>query len=178
VKWETLGDNGKQWPVTPDGSDTKILHTDRFKRGKGKFVFTDFVETPELQGDDIGEYPFILTTGRKLEHYNCGSMTRRTPNIELLDSDELLINPRDAEDYGIHNDDVVTVGSRHGQTHLRAKLSEEVGPHVLFTTFHFPEVAINQLTSCVLDQDAGTPEFKVAAVAIEKTKPSPRKELM
>lgn len=168
VKWEELGNNGKQWPVKEDGSDTKVLHTDQFKRGKGKFVFTDFVETPELLGDDMDDYPFILTTGRRLQHYNCGSMTRRTPNIELIDSDELLINPQDAGDYGISDNDNVTVRSRHGKTHLRAKLSEEVNPHVLFTTFHFPEVAINQLTSCVLDLDANTPEFKVAAVTIAR----------
>ncbi|MCK5091408.1 MAG: formate dehydrogenase subunit alpha, partial [Gammaproteobacteria bacterium] len=79
VKWDELGENGKQWPVKEDGSDTRILHTEQFKRGKGKFVFTDFVETPELQGEDMTEYPLILTTGRLLQHYNCGSMTRRTP---------------------------------------------------------------------------------------------------
>lgn len=166
VDWETLGDNGKQWPVTGDGNDTKILHTGQFKRGKGKFVFTDFVETPELQGDDMGDYPFILTTGRELQHYNCGSMTRRTPNIELMMRDELLINPHDALHYKISNGDKVQVRSRQGKTHLRAKLSNDVRPGVLFTTFHFPEVAINQLTSGVLDQDAMTPEFKVTAVAI------------
>ena len=168
VKWAELGDNGKQWPVKEDGTDTKILHTDQFKCGKGKFVFTDFVETPELQGEDLMEYPLILTTGRRLQHYNCGSMTRRTPNIELIDHDELLINPRDAQRYGINDQDEVTLRSRQGQTHLSAKLSEEVKSGVVFTTFHFPEVAINQLTSGILDLDANTPEFKVTAVAVAK----------
>ncbi len=169
VKWDELGDNGKQWPVKEDGSDTKILHTDQFKRGKGKFVFTDFVETPELQGDDLVEYPLILTTGRRLQHYNCGSMTRRTPNIELMSHDELLINPVDAEHYAIADQDDVTLRSRQGKTHLRARISNEVKSGVVFTTFHFPDVAINQLTSGILDLDANTPEFKVAAVALEKT---------
>lgn len=168
VSWDTLGENGKQWPVTEDGFDTPILHTERFKRGKGRFVFSDFVETPELQGDDMKEYPFILTTGRRLQHYNCGSMTRRTPNIELMTCDELLINPIDAAHHGIGNGDSVRLRSRQGETRLRAKLSDDVRPGELFTTFHFPEVAINQLTSGVLDPDAMTPEFKVTAVSIVK----------
>ena len=170
VTWEGLGKNGKQWPVQEDGTDTRILHTDQFKIGKGQFVFTNFVETPELQGSDIDEYPFILTTGRRLQHYNCGSMTRRTPVVELMKYDELMVNPKDAEKYKIKNSDNVEVKSRHGKTHLRAKLTNNVRPGVLFTTFHFPEVAINNLTSGVLDQDSMTPEFKVTAVAISKTR--------
>lgn len=166
ITWDNLGDNGKQWPVSKDGKDTKILHTGQFKIGKGRFVFTGFVETPELQGDDIDDYPFILTTGRRLQHYNCGSMTRRTPNVELVDHDELLINRMDAKQYHINDGDNVEIRSRQGKTHLKARLTEEVKPGVLFTTFHFPEVAINHLTSGVLDIDAQTPEFKVVAVAI------------
>ncbi len=168
ITWENLGDNGKQWPVTADGQETKILHVGQFKRGKGKFIFTDFHETPELGAADIGDFPFILTTGRRLEHYNCGTMTRRTPNVELVQRDELLIHPADARRSGIKEGDRVEVRSRQGRTHLRASLSDSVKTGVLFTTFHFPEIAINQLTSGVLDLDAMTPEFKVTAVAIKK----------
>jgi len=166
VSWDGLGVDGKQWPVNEDGSDTKILHTEQFKIGKGRFVFTDFVETPELLGDDADDYPFILTTGRRLQHYNCGSMTRRTPLLDLVDHDELLINPLDAGRCGIVDGDEVLLRSRQGRTHLQACLSDEVRPGVLFTTFHFPEAAINHLTSGVLDQDSMTPEFKVVAVSI------------
>jgi len=168
VTWEGLGDNGKQWPVNADGTDTRILHTTGFKRGKGKFVFTAFEETPELCGDDMADYPFILTTGRNLIHYNCGSMTRRTPNVEILGSDALLINPADAAARHIQDNDSIKVRSRSGETHLKARLSDDVRPGVLFTTFHFPEVAINHITSGILDLDADTPEFKVVAVAIDK----------
>ena len=82
----------------------------------------------------------------------------------------MLINPVDAKKYGIADKDDVTLRSRQGQTHLKAKISEEVKSGVVFTTFHFPDVAINQLTSGILDLDANTPEFKVAAVALAKTK--------
>ena len=167
VRWDRLGEDGLQWPVLADGSDTKILHRDEFKRGKGRFLHFPFVETPELAGDHA-DYPYILTTGRVLAHYNCGTMTRRTPNRELVDRDVLLIHPRDAAAHGIVDDDRVEVRSRRGATRLSARLSEQLRPGVLFTTFHFPEVAINHLTSGVFDQDSMTPEYKVVAVAIAR----------
>ncbi len=83
-----------------------------------------------------------------------------------MDHDELLINPIDAKLYHVADNQTVKLRSRNGETRLKAKISEEVKVGVVFTTFHFPDVAINQLTSCVLDQDATTPEFKVTAVAI------------
>jgi formate dehydrogenase major subunit len=167
VRWNRLDDDGLQWPVLPDGTDTQILHRDAFKRGKGRFLHFPFVETPELAGDHA-DYPYILTTGRVLAHYNCGTMTRRTPNRELADRDVLLIHPRDAAAHGIADDDRVEVRSRRGATHLCARLSEQVRPGVLFTTFHFPEVAINHLTSGIFDQDSMTPEYKVVAVGIAR----------
>jgi formate dehydrogenase major subunit len=169
VRWDLLGDDGLQWPVLPDGTDTQILHREAFKRGRGRFLHFPFVETPELAGEH-GAYPYILTTGRVLAHYNCGTMTRRTPNRELVDRDVLLIHPQDAAAHGIADDDPVEVRSRRGATHLCARLSEQVRPGVLFTTFHFPEVAINHLTSGVFDQDSMTPEYKVVAVAIARAR--------
>ncbi|NCP45233.1 MAG: formate dehydrogenase subunit alpha, partial [Flavobacteriales bacterium] len=95
VKWDELGNNGKQWPVLADGSDTKMMHVEGFKRGKGKFEFFAYEESNEVQthGKD---YPYIITTNRELEHYNCGAMTRRTGNVEILTEDVLLIHPEDA----------------------------------------------------------------------------------
>jgi len=167
VTWDRLGDNGLQWPVMEDGSDTQILHQDEFKLGRGRFMFYAFQETPELDPEPE-QYPFILTTGRILEHYNCGSMTRRTPNAELVEQDRLLINPKDASTHGITDDDQVEISSRQGTTHIQAKLSSQVKPGVLFTTFHYPEIAINHLTSGVMDEFSMTPEYKVVAVNIHR----------
>jgi formate dehydrogenase major subunit len=169
VRWDNLGDNGLQWPVRPDGSDTRILHQEQFKRGRGRFRFFDFAETPELESHQP-DFPFILTTGRILQHYNCGSMTRRTPNSELVNQDWLLINPEDAARKGIADEDGVEVRSRQGCATVKAKLSSEVRPGILFTTFHFPEIAINHITSGIMDVESMTPEYKVVAVSIEKTK--------
>lgn len=167
VRWDELGENGKQWPVKPDGSDTQILHVEGFPIGRARFIPVDYIETPELAGGHA-DYPYILTTGRLLEHYNCGTMTRRTPNAELVSRDVLLIHPQDAARHGISDGERVTVRSKRGETHLAAALSEQVQPGVLFTTFHFPEAAINHITSGIFDLDAMTPEYKVVAVAVER----------
>jgi len=94
--WENLGDNGKQWPIQDGGLDTQILHTESFKRGLG--------QVPLLQVGRSGSWfpiaassPSFLTTGRILEHYNCGTMTRRTGNALIVTEDVLSINPIDAE---------------------------------------------------------------------------------
>ena len=167
VRWDELGTNGKQWPVGEDGSDTKILHTESFKRGKGKFHIWAFEESPEIVANSK-EYPYILTTGRGLEHYNSGTMTRRTPNKELVTEDILFIHPLDAEVKGIKSGDFVNIFSERGQTNIRAEISDIVKPGVIYTTFHFPEAAINFLTSNVGDEYTLTPEYKVVAVNFNK----------
>jgi formate dehydrogenase major subunit len=95
-------------------------------------------------------------------------MTRRTPNAELVNEDLLMINPEDAEKKGIQNGDAVEVSSPRGKTTLRARVTGDVNPGVLHTTFHFPQVAINHLTGCVGDLDTMTPEFKVIAVDVKR----------
>ncbi len=167
IRWDNLGKNGKQWPVNADGSDTQILHQQEFHLHKGQFRHYDFQESPELEQYAGDAYPYILTTGRLLEHYNCGSMTRRTPNRELVERDVLLINPADARREGLLDGDSVEVSSHTGTTHLQCGVSDEVQSGILYTTFHYPEIAINHLTSGIFDQEAMTPEYKVVAVAIK-----------
>jgi formate dehydrogenase major subunit len=169
VKWDELGDNGKQWPVLPDGTDTEILHTDTFKRGKGKFQTATWKETQEIVSNG-SEFPYILTTNRELEHYNCGTMTRRTGNVEILKDDVLLINPEDAQKHLINEGDFVCIISARGKIDVKAKITDEVRPGVLSSTFHFPEVRMNDLTSSISDSEAMCPEYKVVAVNIRKSK--------
>ncbi|MBC7885926.1 MAG: formate dehydrogenase subunit alpha [Saprospiraceae bacterium] len=169
VTWENLGKNGKQWPVKPDGTDTKILHTETFKIGKGKFHFFDFKESKEISKNGK-EFPYIITTNRELEHYNAGTMTRRTRNVHLLTEDLLLIHPEDAARHFIHNGDMVCVESRRGKIDVKAKISDQVKPGILSSTFHFPEVMMNIITSDEHDSEAMCPEFKVVSVNIRKSK--------
>ena len=169
VQWEELGDNGKQWPVEAGGKDTKILHTETFKRGKGRFYGFDFQETKELE-KNTKDYPFIITTNRELEHYNAGTMTRRTANAQLLTEDVLMIHPDDARNYFISDGDLVCVESPRGKVDLKASVTDQVKPGVLSSTFHFPEINLNVLGSDEHDIEALCPEYKVIAVRIRKSK--------
>jgi formate dehydrogenase major subunit len=169
IKWEELGENGKQWPVPEDGSSSEIIHIKEFKRGLGKFTYFDWRESEEIveHGD---EFPYIITTNRELEHYNCGAMTRRTGNGAILTEDVLLINPKDASDNAISEGDMVCVISPRGKVDIKARITDEVKPGVMSTTFHFPEIMVNLLTSDVHDSEAKCPEYKVCAVKIRKSK--------
>lgn len=168
VKWNELGNSGKQWPVKEDGTDTQILHTETFKRGKGRFHSWDYDVSPELD-EHAGRFPFILTTGRLLEHYNSGTMTRRTPNREIVTEDLLYVHPDDAKAKGLATGDHARIFSPRGVTTMKVKVTDTVKPGVLYTTFHFPEAAINFLTSGIGDEFTLTPEYKVVAVDFEKS---------
>ncbi|UGV41781.1 formate dehydrogenase subunit alpha [Methanococcoides orientis] len=169
ITWENLGENGLQWPVNYGGIDTPILHKEAFKRGRGAFYKQTYKETVELQ-EHSKDHPFIITTNRGLEHYNSGVMTRRTPNEQLIAEDVLLIHPDDAKEYLINSGDMVCVESPRGKVDIRARISTAVKKGILSTTFHFPEVMINNLTSDVCDGDALCPEYKVVAARIRKSR--------
>lgn len=166
ITWDNLGDNGLQWPVEQGGVDTKILHVDNFKRGLGKFHFYQFEESSEIVTHG-GQYPLILTTSRNLEHYNAGTMTRRTDNEMIVSEDILLVSNEDAKAKNIKTNDQVRLFSARGEIELKAQVSDKVKKGVLFTTFHFPELMINQVTGNVTDKHTKCPEYKVVAVGIE-----------
>jgi len=165
--WEGLGDNGKQWPVKEGNVGTPIMHLDSFKRGLGKFHFFAWQESQEVLEHGL-EFPYILTTGRLLEHYNCGTMTRRTGNADIVVEDVVVINPADAAKKGVTGGDWVRLFSARGEVRLRSRISEEVKPGVIYTTFHFPEHLVNNITSDVHDSDTLCPEYKVVAIDFER----------
>ncbi|HNP50046.1 MAG TPA: molybdopterin dinucleotide binding domain-containing protein, partial [Bacteroidia bacterium] len=145
----------------------EILHLDTFKRGKGKFIHNAFKETAEIV-DHGKEFPYIITTVRELEHYNSGVMTRRTRNSRILKEDVLLINPEDARKNSIGDGELVTVESARGEIVIKAKISDEMKSGVMSTTFHFPEIMMNVITSSISDSEAKCPEYKVVACRIRK----------
>lgn len=166
--WEGLGEQGLQWPIKADGTDTKILHADSFTRGKGKFYFFDWKESHEIEahGD---KFPLILTTSRILQHYNAATMTRRTANEEIVSEDILLLNPTDADAKGIKTGDKARLFSNRGEVILTAEVSDKVKPGIVFTTFHFPEHMVNNVTSNECDAETMCPEYKVVAVNVERS---------
>jgi formate dehydrogenase major subunit len=169
IVWDELGKNGKQWPVSKDGQDTEILHIKEFKRGKGFFEFHGFEESQELI-KHADKYPYILTTNRDLEHYNCGAMTRRTANVEIHTEDVLMIHPNDAKANGLADGDLVCLESPRGKVDIKARITDEVNEGILSTTFHFPEIMVNMITSDEHCSEAKCPEYKVVAVKIRKSK--------
>ena len=168
VSYEKLDQMGSvQWPcndAAPQG--TPIMHADRFVRGKGKFMITEFVPTDERTG---ARFPLLLTTGRILSQYNVGAQTRRTENNAWHDEDVLDIHPFDAENRGVRDGDLVALTSRSGEIALRARISERMQPGVVYTTFHHPAIGANVITTDYSDWATNCPEYKVTAVQIRRT---------
>jgi len=165
ISYERIGDSGQVWPC-PDSSHpgTPLLHTEKFPIGKGRFVPVNFI-MPEEDADS--EYPFVLMTGRRLEHYNNGSMTRRCWNFDkLMANEELSIHPDDAKRLNITDGQMVDVISRRGKARVIAKVTLGVMPGNVFMTFHFEDPLVNILTSHGMDIKTMTPEYKVCAVKI------------
>ena len=163
-----------QWPCdenAPEG--TEVLHTERFPRGRGNFMLTEYVPTRERTTD---EYPLLLTTGRILSQYNVGTQTRRTANTVWYPEDVLEITRDDAETRGIKEGDWVAVASRFGATRLRAKISERVNPGIVYTTFHYAQTMVNKVTSDLSDWATNCPEYKVTAVEVLRVTAEPAAE--
>jgi formate dehydrogenase alpha subunit len=164
VKYERIEKTGLQVPVWDDQHPgMPYLFADDFPRGRGKFHALEYVPVVE-QPDD--EYPFILTTGRVLEHWHGGTMTRHSQLDELYPEARLEINPVDAGLAGVENGQAVRVSSRRGSIVLRASVTEKTSPGVVFIPFHFAEAAANLLTIDALDPQAKIPEFKACAVSV------------
>lgn len=164
-KLEKLG--SVQWPCNDKApTGTPLMHVDRFVRGKGKFMITEYVPTDERTGP---RFPLLLTTGRILSQYNVGAQTRRTENGAWHDEDVLEIHPFDAESRGIRDGDLVALASRSGDIALRAVISERMQPGVVYTTFHHAKTGANVITTDYSDWATNCPEYKVTAVDVRRT---------
>jgi formate dehydrogenase major subunit len=172
VTYERLGRTGLQWPVAADGTDAKILYAERFERpgGRGELAALPYKEPGDAADE---EFPLILVTGRRLQHYNAGTMTRRTANLELLDHEFLEIHPDDAERLWISDGDVVSVRSRVGRIEVEAHVTDRIERGHVFTAFHFPEVRTNLLIGASADVNTSCPEYKVVAVDVRPMPETP-----
>jgi formate dehydrogenase major subunit len=155
------------WPCrsAEDPGET-TLYLDRFATPDGRAALGARPYLPPGEQPDDA-YPFILVTGRRLEHYNAGTMTRRTANLLLLPHERLDVNPIDAARLGLADGGPVVVTSRRGQLKVAAQVTETVSPGEVFLAFHFPDAPVNQLTSGWTDEVTGCPEYKVTAVRIQ-----------
>src|SRR5262245_32948426 len=111
----------------------------------------------------------MLTTGRILQHYHTGTMTRRVGGLDYLAPEERVeTNPQDAAALGISNGDCIRITSRRGSVEARAWVTDRPRPGLIFMTFHFAEALGNILTNSALDPVSKIPEYKVCAVRVER----------
>lgn len=167
ITYERLEKGGIQWPCpSTDHPGTRILHKDRFSRGKGLFSAIEFIPPAEMPDK---EYPFVLTTGRVLYHYHTGTMTRLSRGaVERCPESLAELNPVDASRLNISEGDKIRLTSRRGEVTVKATITKKSPPGVVFMNFHFHEAPVNILTNPALDPVGKIPEFKVCAVKVER----------
>jgi formate dehydrogenase major subunit len=154
------------WPCrTADDPGEPQLYLDGFATPSGRAELAAVEWLPPGEEPDA-EYPFTLITGRRLAHYNSGSMTRRTANLTLDAEERLDIHPDDASRLGIAEGDPVHISSRRGSVRARTHRCDTVAPGEVFMSFHFPEAPVNRLTSDRVDEATSCPEYKVTAVRL------------
>ncbi|MBQ7989432.1 MAG: formate dehydrogenase subunit alpha [Oscillospiraceae bacterium] len=161
------GGESLQWPC-PDKQHkgTPIMHTGKPVRGKVLLYCAEYRQSQELPDE---EYPYILTTGRILYHYNAAAMTSRTDGLnEIMNEGFIEVNFRDADALGIKNNEKIKVMSRRGEITAVAHVGRKVSQGETWMPFHFPDSPVNQLTNAALDEFARIPEYKVCAVRLAR----------
>ena len=168
IKYFRLESNGLQWPAPSlESEGTSYLHKDGcFTCGLGVFKAIDWIPPAEIPD---GEYPLVLSTGRRLYHYHTRTQTGRSDGLNVLLSEETAdISEADADKYGIADGEMIAVKSRRGRVAVKAKITPQVPPGMVWMAFHFREGCANWLTNPVYDPITQTAEYKACAVAVEK----------
>jgi predicted molibdopterin-dependent oxidoreductase YjgC len=166
IRYPRIEEHGMQWPC-PDleHPGTPYLHAPKPALGKGRFFPVEF--QPPIEQPD-SEFPFVLTTGRTLYHYNSATMTMLEAGVrEKQEAPFFEINREDAEALGIADGEVARLVSRRGELEAEAHYSERVYPGLVWMALHFAQAKVNWLLHDVGDPLIGTPEYKVSAVRVE-----------
>ena len=168
VNWERLqADGAVTYPCRAEGDPGQpVVFVDGFPRegGRARFVPADIIPANERPDAD---YPMVLITGRQLEHWHTGSMTRRTAVLDALEPDPVaLVHPQDLARLGVKPGEAITIASRRGEVVLWARADDSSPPGAVFVPFCYYEAAINRLTNPALDPFGKIPEFKYCAVRV------------
>jgi formate dehydrogenase major subunit len=168
MTYDGLGEVGLHWPCYEEGDEgDPYLYADSFDTESGLGRIEGVRHQPPKETPDE-EYPLILTTARLEEHYNTGTMSRRSPRLNDRHPENFVdVHPNDAERYGIEDGDYVRITSRRGEIEVKAQVTEDIKEGVIWTTPHFAAASGNVLTNDVLDERAKIPEYKAAAAEIE-----------
>jgi formate dehydrogenase major subunit len=167
IKYSRLEQDGLQWPCPSiDHPGTRFLHKDgKFVRGQGLFKGINWTPPAEVEDE---EYPFVLSTGRRLFHYHTRTQTSRSGLDQMLSEETADISPADAARLGIVDGDYVVVSSRRGSVKVKARVTGEIPAGLVWMAFHFRDGNANWLTNNVFDPETKTAEYKACAVKIEK----------
>ena len=166
ITWDRLErEHAVTYPCMNEGDPGEsVVFTDTFPRetGRARFVPADIIPANERPD---AEYPMVLITGRQLEHWHTGSMTRRASVLDAIEPDPVaLVHPLDLAGMGGQPGDVMTIESRRGEVTLYARADESSPRGAIFVPFCYYEAAINKLTNAALDPFAKIPEFKYCAI--------------
>jgi len=168
ITWDRLErEHAVTYPCHEEGDPgTPVVFTEDFPRetGRARFVPADIIPADERPD---AAYPMVLITGRQLEHWHTGSMTRRTAVLDAIEPDPVaLVHPLDLAALGGKPGDVVTIASRRGQVSLYARADDSSPRGAVFVPFCYYEAAINKLTNPALDPFGKIPEFKYCAIKV------------
>ena len=174
ITWERVErEHAVTYPVDgPDVPGRDVVFDNGFPRpgGFAKLVATKLTPPDEVPDHD---YPFILSTGRQLEHWHTGSMTRRTKVLDALEPTAIAqVSRGTIEKLGIAPGDMVRVTTRRGEVELQARQDDAVPDGVVFIPFAYVEAAANLLTNPKLDPFGKIPEFKFCAAKVEAVRPT------
>jgi formate dehydrogenase major subunit len=168
VTWERLErDSAVTYPCEHEGDPgERVVFTETFPTASGRGRFVPAAIIPAAEQPDV-EYPFVLITGRQLEHWHTGSMTRRTAVLDTIEPAPVAsLNPADLVTLGVAAGGVITVASRRGSVTLAARADQGTPRGAVFIPFCYYEAAANLLTNPVLDPFGKIPEFKYCAVRV------------
>jgi formate dehydrogenase major subunit len=170
ISWDRLeSENAVTYPsLSPTDPGQPIVFGDGFPRtdGRAKFTPADVI-APDDTPDE--EYPMILTTGRQLEHWHTGSMTRRSVVLDAMEPEaNCSLHPSTLRKLGVNPGGLVRLTTKRGTIDIMAREDRGVSPDMVFLPFAFVEAAANILTNPAVDPYGKIPEFKFSAVRVEK----------
>ena len=170
ISWERLEkESSVTYPCnSPNSKGEEIVFGDKFPTtdGKGKFVFAKVIPPDEVPDD---KFPMILTTGRQLEHWHTGAMTRKASNLDAIEPEaSVSLSPSDIVRKKIQPGEMIKVSTKRGSINIRVREDRSIPEGVIFIPFCYNEAAANLLTNPALDPFGKIPEFKYCAAKIQQ----------
>ena len=169
ITWERLETETVTYPsLSADDPGQAIVFGDGFPRPDGRARFTPASVIPPDEAPDE-EFPMIMTTGRQLEHWHTGSMTRRSMVLDHVEPEaNCSLNPKTLRRLGVEPGDMIRLTTRRGSIEIMARADRAIAEDMVFVPFAYVEAAANVLTNPAIDPYGKIPEFKFSAVRIEK----------